>query len=362
MIQGEETAGRLKILSAVAMFAVGFVVVAAAIHASLGSGLRLHADIRSEKLQLMDQWQGKAYTAAFGSSHVHNGFDPRTFDLTLAGSPLQTRSLNLAIAGGSQTEQRVEALAFLKNLHAPPKIGSAIESRACMVVLELSAGANFTTDHLVHPRAINIYNLDTVRFVSRLTDPQMGIKQRAGRIGYSLLAMLLHYSNVGMLSSEIFAPPIDHEMFAAETVDDRRGLLAMPVKPSVYARLKEIVAQSPPKAEPRPEALLPGNRDLLNELGATSPVKNLTPVYLVMPMLGNLKSYPATPDEIPWSGGVAPIINMARPDLYPELYQAKYWMDDGHLNEQGARLMTRLMAEQLKRWYASHGEPARCGG
>ncbi len=366
MDQGKESISIRKVLSAVAMFIAGFILVAAAIHVSLGNGLKLHADIRSEKLQLMDQWQGKAYTAAFGSSHVHNGFDPRTFDVTIAGTPLQTRSLNLAISGGSQTEQRVEALSFLKNLNAPPRIGAPIESRACMVILELNAGANFTNEHLIHPRAINIYDLDTVRFVSKLVTPQMGLQQRIGRIGYSLLAMVLHYTNVGMLSSDIFAPPIDHEMFHAETIDDRRGLytvyLGPDVKPRVEAHLRKIVAEAPPSSQATPEELLPGNRELLNELAAASPVRNLSYVYLVMPMLTDLKNYPMPPDEIAWSGGTAPIINMARPDLYPELFQVKYWVDDAHLNEQGARLFTRLMAERLKQWYVAHGWPQRCGG
>ena len=353
---------KLKLLSAVVMFAVGFVAVAAVIHLSIGNGLRLHADIRSEKLQLMDQWQGKAYSAAFGSSHVHNGFDPRSFDLTLAGSPLQTRSLNLAIAGGSQTEQRVEALAFLKNLNAPPKIGSAIESRSCMVVLELGAGANFTSDHLMHPRSINIYDLDTVRFVTQLTTPEMGLKQRVGRIGYSVLAMVLHYVNLGMLSSEIFAPVVDNTMFKEETIDDRRGLYSTPMSPKIHAALEKTISGAPAKAEPVPQPLLPGNSTLLEELTAASPVKHLTFAYIVMPMLSNLRSYPVTPEEIKWSSGVSPIVDMARPDLYPELYQVKYWADDAHLNEQGARLMTKLMAEQLKRWFAAHGEPERCGG
>lgn len=349
-------------LIAVLLFLAGFVAVAGTIHLLIRNKLYLHADIRSEKLQLLDQWQGKAYSAAFGSSHVHNGFDPRTFDVALAGTPLQTRSLNLAIAGGSQAEQRVVALDFLQTLHAPPHIGANIESRACFVVLELGAGANFTNDHLVHPRAINIYDADTVRFIEHLTSPNMGIRQRIGRVAYAGLAMILHYVNVGMLSNEIFAPVIDEAAFRMETVDDRRGLLSIPAPPPVRKKLEEIIAESQGVPQPHPLPLLPGNAELLDQLSAATPVKPLSMVYLMMPMLADLKSYPVTPDDIRWSGGTAPIVNMARPDLYPQLYQAKYWTDEAHLNEEGARLLTKLMAQQLKQWYAVHGEPQRCGG
>jgi hypothetical protein len=54
-------------------------------------------------------------------------------------------------------------------------------------------------------------------------------------------------------------------------------------------------------------------------------------------------------------------VNLARPDLYPQIYHAELWHDDSHLNEAGAQLATRLLAESLKNWYAVHGEPASCG-
>lgn len=351
-----------RVIYAVTLFVTGFVAVAAVVHAAIRNDLRLHADIRSEKLMVMDEWQGKAYSAAFGSSHVHNGFDPRTFDIAMAGSPLQTRSLNLAIAGGSQSEQRVTALEFLRHIQPPAKIGSPLEAKACMVILELNAGANFTNDHLVHPRAINIYDAETARFIWRLTSPEMSLTQKVGRIGYSILAMALHYTNVGMLSSTVFAPPIDQASLDAETRDDRRGLLSMPTSTKAYMKLEEIVAAAPATSTGTPQELLPGNRDLLDELAAASPVRNLQMAYIVMPKLSDMWGYPVTPTEIAWSDGMAPVVDMARPDLYPELYQAKYWMDDAHLNERGAALMTRLVAENLKAWYAAHGEPARCGG
>ncbi len=356
-----ETTSWRRIGTAVMAFGVGFVAVAGLIHLLTGNGFRLHADIRSEKLMVMDEWQGRAYSAAFGSSHVHFGFDPRVFDIALYGSPLQTRSINLAIQGGSQSEQRVTALAYVQHLQAPPRTEQVRPTRACMVLLELNAGANFTNDHLIHPRAINIYDWQTMRFVSRLTTPGMSLKQRVGRIGYALAAMSLHYMNVGMLSSSIFVPPTNLSTLSAETIEDRRGLVVMQEIPEAKKAIEKEIATSPSHPTVTPESTLPGNSELLDELNAASHVKHVSMVYLVMPKISDLGAYSVTPDAVSWSGGLAPIINMARPDLYPEIYQSKYWLDDAHLNEQGAAAVTKLVANNLKNWYASHGEPARCG-
>jgi len=94
------------IVSTVAIAVLGFVATAAFIHVLIRRPLYLHADTRSEKLVLLNAWKGKAYSASFGSSHVHDGFDPRVFDSELEGTALQTHSINLAVEGGSQTEQR----------------------------------------------------------------------------------------------------------------------------------------------------------------------------------------------------------------------------------------------------------------
>jgi hypothetical protein len=353
---------RPPILAAVGMCALGFVLAAALLHAAIGDTLRLHADLRSEKLAILDQWQGKAASAAFGSSHVHNGFDPRVFDGILAGTPLQTRSINLGIAGGSQSEQRVTALEYLRHMEPPARSGTATESRACIVLLELNAGANFTTDHLVHPRAINIYDWQTARFETRLTDPAMGLRQKIGRIGFALAAMTLHYVNVGTLSSTIFAPSLDTASLESETEDDRRGVLQMEPSPATQARLRGIVASRPARSVATPQDLLPGNRDLLDELQRASPVGPIQFVYFIMPRLDDMTSYATYPDSIAYTGGTAPILNLGLPDRYPQLYVPKLWLDDAHLNPAGAALATSLLAQDLKSWTAAHGAPARCGG
>jgi hypothetical protein len=349
--------GWRQIVAAIGMFALGFVCVAELVHLGMSNAQYLHADIRSEKMALLQEWSGKAYSASFGSSHMHNGFDPRIFDKIMAGTPEQTVTINLAIAGGSQSEQRVTALEFVRHMHAP----THAQAQACMVILELTAGANFTNDHLVHPRAINIYDWSTAKFETRLTSSAMPYRQRLGRIGYALAAMGLHYMNVGMLSSSIFPAPLDKEALYEETRDDRRGLLAMSAPAKVVQAVTKEIADSPKHATSTAGMILPGNRELVDELKAASPVHNLLVAYVVMPKLTDLTTWTDFPDTIETKSALVPVVNLARPDLYPQFYHPQYWLDDAHLNEQGAQMATTILAEHLKTWYAAHGEPDPCG-
>ncbi len=341
----------LSILS----FVLGFLSLAAIIHFSLPPTLRLHADMRSEKLNILDQWKGGVFAAAFGSSHVNEGFDPRAFDDELTAMQRRTPSVNLGIEGGSQTEQRVMALEFLRHFSA-----SSTHQQPCFLLLELNAGANFTTNHLVHPRAINIYDWDTTRFVLSLSDSSLGRVRRLGRDGYALAAMGLHYANVGMLSSYLLNPPDNQQLLEAETEDGRRGL-------HVFQQtwVKNAPPQGDASAAVHPvfvdQKLNPGNYDLIDELIADSNNPKLHVTYFVSPFYQDRYRFSLYPETIQTPHGTEPILSI-RPDLHPELFQAKYWHDNSHLNEEGAAIASRILADQLQTWYEEHHRKIDCGG
>ena len=344
-----------SIVLAVLSAAAGFLVIATLLHLAFSNALSLHAEPRSEKLALLHTLTPPAYTAAFGSSHIHNGFDPRAFDRATAGSPLATRSLNLAVYGGSQAEQRVMALQFLHQLKPPPT------PQPCLVLLELTAGANFTNDHLVHPRAINLYDLPTARFVADLTDPGMSRKQRFGRGAYAYVASALHYLSIGMLSSRIFVPAIDPVLLQAQTVDDRRGLQVEQPTPRNQAYIHKLLASAPAHPTLDHQALSPGNSELIEQLAQSSPVPNVSFAYIIFPKLSDLTQSPDFPDHLQAAGQQVPIINLARPERFPALYQPQLWFDDAHFDEAGSAAGTAVLAQQLELWYQAHGYPKSCG-
>ncbi|WP_433974277.1 hypothetical protein [Tunturiibacter lichenicola] len=357
MLASEKEPSWREIIKAVSLFIFGFLLVASLLHIAIRDPLYLHADMRSEKLVMLKRLKSQVSSAVFGSSHVHNGFDPRAFDRVLAGSPAQTRTVNLAIMGGSQSEQRSMALEFLRNLQAPP------DNTACLVILELNAGANFQNAHLVHPRSINIYDWPTVRFISRLKNTDMGFTQQAGRIGFAFIAGILHYANVGMLSDKIIAPPVDAAMMEHDTEEDRRGEDVLAYDPQTGAEESKMMAQEQGQFKLNAPEMYPGNYELIDELAASSPVSNVSFVYFVYPKLTDVSGTFNYPSEIVTPRGhTVPIIDLARPDRFPSFYQTKFWHDEAHLDEQGAARVSEVFAQQLMAWYTAHGAPQRCGG
>jgi hypothetical protein len=233
------------------------------------------------------------------------------------------------------------------------------------VILELNAGGNFTNDHLVHPRAINIYDWPTTRLVMHLTAPSMTAEQHYGRIGYALAAMGLHYSNVGMLSNEIFTPPLNQTTIEEQTADDRRGEDPQPYNASYLPQLYERVKRMPKQPAISPQQPLAGNTELIQRLVAASAVHNVSFDYVVMPLIDDMREAADYPDHLTVAGKdgtiTVPIINLARSDRFPGIFNPELWHDPAHFTGEGAKLASRILAEQLKQWYALHGGPPACG-
>ena len=349
------------IVLTVAFAILGFVTCAAILHAWIAcirDPLYLHADIRSGKLQIMEEWQDRAHSASFGSSHVHNGFDPRSFDRALAGTPLQTRTINLGVAGGSQTEQRVMALEFLRHLRRP----SSASPQSCVLLLELTAGANFAPDHLIHPRSIDIYDMATTRFANQLTSTNMNLARKTTRLGIADFEMLLHYTNVGMLSNSLLPNLEADSQYEAETEADRRGVLNMQPSPLATKILASVIAKAPKHPVMVPGEMFPGNILLIQQLESAAPFPGVLFAYVVFPKLWDLEEEKVYPDSIHVNGTSVPVIDLARPDRFPELYRADYWFDDSHFDQAGAEAASAVLADQLKTFYAAHPGRLTCGG
>jgi len=316
--------------------ALGFAAAAAAIRLLLPDPLYLYAPPRSEKLALLAR-DREATVAAFGTSRVHNGFLPSAFDTAFAGAPYAVHSLNLALFGGSQTEQRALAREFLARLSP-----GGTEPAFCIAILELNAGLNFELVNLFHPRSVNLYDLDTVLFAASFSDASVGRVREIARAGVALVAGLLHYSGLGMLSEALFQRP------RGGGAEAERGFVNEPRDEAGRRGVEAAFRDRPQTPVVATMSILPGNRALVAELRAAAARRNVHFFYLVSPSLDDLYRYPEYPAAIEVSGTPVPILNLARPDRYPQLFRPELWRDPGHLDTEGAALFSRILAEEVK--------------
>ncbi|WP_158820006.1 hypothetical protein [Granulicella sp. S156] len=347
---------RSAISLALLLFFAGFIVSAGVLHLLIGSGLSLYGAERSEKLAMLQRSNYTFSSAIFGSSHVHQGFDPRVFDSALTGSPLAVRTVNLGLNGGAQVEQRLVALDFLAHLKPPPA------GQPCLIMLEVTAPPRFSTLYTWHPRQVNILDWQSVQLASHFA-LEPGTRLHRLNLRVSLYeSAISHFINMGMLSSRIFPPPYDEAEIVKETADDRRGMLTELPNEMTRADVKRSFAVRLPIPKPRDEKMQRGDSMLIEDLHRALNGGRVQYLWVAMPGLDDLKEYPVYPASQKTSFGEVPILNLARPDLYPQLYDPSLWFDNQHLNEQGAKLASQVLAALFLAWSDEHSVQQNCGG
>lgn len=351
---------RHRIVLSLICFAGGYICLASFAHlciVRLTQPISLYAEGRNEKLEILRLWRGRAASAAFGSSHVNNGFDPRAFDSVLAGTRLATTTINLGIEGGSQTEQHIMAREFLNT-----RPDCHLNGSPCFVLLELNAGTNFVPRFLFHPRAINIYDLSNIRLALSFADRSEGLKRWIGRAGYALAAGALYYGNTGMLSNLIFHPSLNRTLLSSETANDRRGQLneAMPL--GVAKALRQVFATRGQTPSVLPQSLPVGYTVLPHLLDSETGGPAVQYVFFVTPSARDLHQRPLYPAELPGPHGPIPVLDVADPVQHPDLYDFANWQDDSHLNPRGAALYSTLLAHALLAWCSNQPATTPCGG
>lgn len=346
---------RREILGAFLLFLSGFVVSAALLHLAVGDTLGLYASGRSEKLEILRRSDYGYSTAIFGSSHVQQGFDPRAFDETLAGTPMAVHSFNLGVDGGAQVEQRLMALDLLKHLKPPP--GGA----PCVVMLEVNTDPTFAMPFTSHPRQINILDWKSFRLIFDFPTPGYTGLYKVHRRLMSFTSAFYHAINMGMLSNRIFRPPYNETMIDAESANDQRGMHHVPPNAAAQADITKIYKKERFPPTPIPAELARGNATIMEGLHGAPNGDRVLFVWVEMPWLRDLQSYNVYPPSEHTSFGEVPILNLGRPDLYPQLYDRSLWEDSQHMNEEGSKIFSHLLAKQLLAWTRDHPAP-RCGG
>jgi hypothetical protein len=338
----------LRLGGAVACAMLGFVGACCLLRLLIPAPINLYAEIRSEKIALAMRWAGIVSVAAFGSSHVDCGFDPRSFDramLPAAGRPI---SLNLGVAGGSQVEQTAVALEFERIVATSPA-----KRNAHILLMEANSGANFPRQFITHPRSINIYDSNALRLALQFSDPKLGLVRAIGRSLVAMADYALNFMNVGMLSAQLFRPSLNAGLVKTQTEADRRGLSPPPPSPIDVKDTRDIyalMATLNSKPQSSPELITSGlcfeATSLLRDREGAA---RYTVIFFVTPKLSDLRSYQTYPNSVTCGRHFIPIVNVALPETYAEIYDPKLWHDINHLNERGAAVYSRLLANEVKR-------------
>jgi len=351
----ETSPNSATIVQALFLFLIAFALTAALLRLVLPPPIELYGALRSEKLAILERNHYEYPTASFGSSRMNQGFDPRVFDAALSGSPLAVHSFNLGVDGGTQSEQRIMAIDFLQHLR-PPSTGP------CLVLLEANAPPIFAPYLTAHPRQFNILDWYSRNLEYSFTVIPLPRLHHFHLVALSFESAFFHSINLGMLSNYFFRPPYDETNIQDQTVDDRRGLHLRVADPPEKADFDRVYAGRPATPERVADQLEAGHDILINDLHQSPNGNRVQFVWVVMPLINDLYSYSVFPESQKTSFGDVPIINLARPDLYPQLYRPELWTNNQHLTEEGAKIASQLLASLLLKWSQNHPMQLHCGG
>jgi len=137
-----------------------------------------------------------------------------------------------------------------------------------------------------------------------------------------------------------------------QTEADRRGLSPPPPSPIDVKDTRDIYAlmatlASKPRSSP---ALITSGlcSEAIDLLRDREGAPRYAVIFFVTPKLSDLQSYQTYPSAITCGRHAIPIINVALPEAYPELYDPKLWHDINHLNERGAAVYSRLLGSAVR--------------
>jgi hypothetical protein len=229
-------------------------------------------------------------------------------------------------------------------------------------MLELNAGANLQVRHLVHPRSINLYDASITELSLNFSDAGISWLRRLGRSSFALAAAAMHYMNVGMLASRVLPHEINRDLLDRESESDRRGLLTEPSNTAEMEDVAELFRRRPAAPRIVQGALMRGLPILVSSLEKAPGGQGVEYFLLVAPKFTDVVSFEEYPACTLAGNLRIDVINVARPPEFPELYRPDLWHDLAHLNEAGAAVYSRLVAEEIFRLKTQPRAAAACDG
>ena len=331
------------------VFAIAFLVVAFVLNKLIPSPpVPENVIFIGPKYHYYQQHKERYNTLFFGSSRIFNHIIPAVFDQTVAAAGEQTQSFNFGIPA-----MRVLNSYFLLEqvLADPPK-----NLKWVFIETVLDRGYE-PIENARTSRAIYWHNLDNTLFSINyvLTSPE-SLSKRVIFVGSHLLPFFYNQINVGRIFNQL----IPQTGLNAEEEHNKNIFLANqgyfplssdPANPgyrhflqqqdAYLQRLKQRQEQNEKSDFAVP---LPINKKkLLSLIVEQVKVAGAIPIFIVSPTLNQQDElHRAHAQQV-----IPTLIAFDNPMAYPELYELALRYDELHLNEKGAQLFSRLLAEQF---------------
>ena len=313
--------------------AAGFAGMAAVLHLALPP----HVPEVTPKLDYLKGRLGDYDTLFFGSSRIYHGVSPRVFDAVTAAGGKPTRSFNMAINGMMPPE----SLHLLRAILAmrPPRLRTIFLEVASE---QLNPDTNNLTIRDVYAQDCGSLIYGAKRALQDLhTGPQTDRWTRAwDDVSASAVTFAQNEFNFGRVDLTTDLVKIHDRMGRVMLGPDSDGYLpvrhamAQESRATFELKLEAMRSGKVPQRPPDPLNVESYSRigDLLSERGVEL-------VLVVAPL--TLKDYHAWVDAPPGPR----LLKFDDPDRYPELYVPEHRLDSDHVNDSGAQIFSKELAQ-----------------
>jgi hypothetical protein len=338
---------RTRAWALVALFLATAGVVTLSLRRSLpGGGAE---ELVDAKLERFEEIRDECTVLFLGSSRVHRGFVPEVFDRAMAERGLATRSFNFGAPGSRAFEVRhvlervveleprsvafvfvdPEGIAVLRDErnHLARQVIDWHDPEATLLL------SRFIADMEMPPRAkldallphwqSCAYNLANIGRSQRWIDASLGTLRTPERLKNMLGAGLDGYAPLGVEGEEL----------------SRRGERFQKKRRDAYLAELEAFKSLEIREGPPSEFALKLYGDIVERVEALG----ATPIFVTQPALYLQDDLIRAAER----GEVRQLVRFDSPVRFPELYDPDHRYDATHLNDEGARIFTEMLAREF---------------
>ena len=321
--------------------------------------------LNSEKTIALDQEFERVNTIFAGSSHIYRQFDPALFDSVMNANDISTVSLNLGMDGMRALESHLTMEWILEM--RPPNLKLVILELQQILPIHPSIQStrrvthyhNFTRtlsacrvfwENERHGLSWKITELSTrlMLFTKHITLFGRGIELLETRMNYS--AEMIHDKHVSNPTFTGFQP-LDDDLAELRPGKRRRYHIAREVlfSPKGQDILRTDIKLLLREKEHKREAKRNEQANAAFWLGLVQQyqTEGIRFIFVVSP--GSPIGLKYSAEEIRQNNIDVNVIELNSPSRFPELYQVDHLSDNRHLNDKGAELATRILAQEIQR-------------